>query len=176
MKTLDDVARYFQDDHPHVLDEETYKEMMAVINPNDLPHRDFAPLIPYVHYIATRHDIMKFLVPGKVGNEWPNYIQFVEWDDQVRDRSLSAPEAARLLLWGGNLRLHCTCPAFVFWGYEYVLTQLGAAIFPETRYPTIRNPQLKGLTCKHGRRVLKTLGFHLGDMAQAIKLQRQHLG
>ncbi len=164
---------YFHDDHPHILDEMFYKDIMAEINPNNLPYRDYAPLIPYVKYVGTKQNIMKYFVPNTY-NGWNTYIQFMEWNEQVADESLTAPEAARLLLWSGNIRVHCPCPAFKFWGSQYILTQLDSAIIPENRYPHIRNPSLKGIVCKHLNRSIKVLGFHLGDMASAIKEQRRN--
>jgi hypothetical protein len=169
-----DPHHYFHDDTPHVLDEMFYKDLMAEINPNNLPHRDYAPLIPYVRYVGNKQNIMKFFVPNKY-NGWNTYIQFVEWDEQVADNSITAVEASRLLLWGANLRLQCPCPAFKFWGMQYILTQLDAAIIPEIRYPHIRNPNLKGVVCKHLGRSLKVLPFHLGNIASAIKEQRKEL-
>jgi hypothetical protein len=168
---------YFEDSHPIMLDEFTYKDILHVIDPRDLPHRDYAPLIKYVNYVGTENDIMKFYVPSPTKiNMWNTYIQFIEWDAEVRDTATSPVEAARLLLWSGNLRVHCPCPSFKFWGYQYILTQLDASMFPEERYPHIRNPQLKGICCKHLRRTLKVLPFHLGDMAKSIKEQRSHFG
>lgn len=164
-----------------MLDEFTYKDILHIIDPRDLPHRDYAPLIKFVRYVGIDDNTMKFFVPSPVGtttpgglNMWNTYIQFVEWDAELRDTAINPVEAARLLLWSGNLRVHCPCPSFKFWGYQYILTQLDAAMFPEVRYPHIRNPQLKGIVCKHLRRTIKVLPFHLGDMAKAIKEQRQH--
>ena len=144
---------------------------MAEINPNNLPHRDFSALIPYVKYAGTKGDTMKYFCANR-WNGWNTYIQFIDWNEQVRDTSLPAHETARLLLWTGNLRVHCACPAFKFWGSQYILTQLDAAIIPEDRFPHIRNPHLKGIVCKHLNRSLKVAAFHLGDMAAAIKEQR----
>lgn len=166
---------YFQDDHPIVLDEMNYKDIMKHIDPRNLPHRDYAPLIKYVKYIGTEGDIMKFYVPSPTKiNSWHTYIQFDEWDAEIRDTSISAVEAARLLLWGANIRVHCDCPAYKFWGMQYIDTQLDIAINPEERFPHIRNPNLKGIVCKHLSRNIKVLPFHLGDMAKAIKYQRAH--
>jgi len=169
-----DPQSYFHDDHPHVLDEEYYKDIMVKIDPNWLPHNDYSKLIPYVRYVGTKSNIMKYFVPNKY-NGWNTYVQFVEWHDQVIDPDLTAPEAARLLLWAANIRVHCPCPAFKFWGMQYIMTKKDAAIIPEVRYPHIRNPQLKGVVCKHLNRTLKVLPFHLGDMASAIKEQRKKI-
>jgi hypothetical protein len=167
---------YFADNHPVVLNEITAKDMLHILDPRDLPHRDYEPLLKYVRYVETRGNIMKFYVPSPTKiNKWNFYIQFVEWDAQVRDMTLTPAEAARLLYWGSNIRVWCGCPSFLFWGYQYTLSQLDASIVPETRFPRIRNPQLKGILCKHGRKCIKTLGFYLGDMAKAIAEQRRRL-
>lgn len=174
------LTQYFDDNSPVILNELHYKDVMAEILPNNvagrklskLPFRDWAPLIPMVKYIGTRKNTMKFFVPNKY-NGWETFIQFDEWNSQVADTSISAQDAARLLLWSGNLRVHCGCPSFTFWGFNYIMTQLDAAIVPETRYPHIRNPELRGVVCKHLIRSLKVLPFHLGDMAAAISEQRK---
>ncbi len=118
---------------------------------------------------------MEFLVPGKF-NAWMCFVRFDEWNEQVHDLNITAVEAARLLLWGGNVRFHCGCPSYCYHGYQYILTQTDSAIVPEVRFPHIRNPYLHGIMCKHGRRVFMVLGMHVGDMARAIKQQRQALG
>jgi hypothetical protein len=155
------------------LDELTYQDLKHALDPRDLPYTDYAPMIPYVRYVGTEDNILAFFVPSKVEiNKWTAFIQFVEWEEQLKDLSLSPVEAARLLLWGGNLRVHCPCPAFAFWGHAFVSTELGIAIHPEIRYPHIRNPDLKGFACKHLRKIILVLPFHLGDMASEIKKQR----
>ncbi len=169
-------------DHPPVnalvenvtLDEMYYKDIMHQVIPGYLPHRDYSHLIKYVKYQGHTGNTQRYFVPNKY-NGWVTYIRFLEWEDQVRDVSITPTEAARLLFWGANIQVHCGCPAFLFWGSQYILTQLDAAIVPETRFPHIRNPHLKGIVCKHLNRTLKVLPFHLGDMAQAIKADRQKL-
>lgn len=175
-------CNYFNDDVPVKLNELHYKDLMLDIIPNNaagartakLPFRDWAPLIPYVKYQTTRGNTMKFFVPNHY-NGWETYIQFNEWMDQVNDPSVNANEAARLLLWSGNVKLHCGCPSFTYWGFNYILDQMDASIYHEDRYPTIRNPHLRGIACKHLIRTLKVLPFHLADMAAVIKAQRERI-
>lgn len=156
-----------------ILDEMYFKQMMSKIVPGWLPHRDYSHLIKSVRYQQTVGDTMKFFVPNSY-NGWSTYIKFDEWHEQVNDPEITAVEAARLLFWGANMRLHCSCPAFIFWGSQYILTQTDSAIVPEMRFPHVRNPHLKGLVCKHLNRTLKVLPYHLGDMAREIKNQREH--
>lgn len=186
MRSLDEIINnheYFRDDQPVryagrrplMLDEITAPDMLHIIDPRDLPHQDYEPYIKYVHYVETKGNTMKFFVPSPSMdlNEWNFYVQWIEWDAQVRDHSINAVEASRLLYWSGNIRVHCGCPSFLFHGYQYMLTQLDASIEPENIYPHIRNPSLRGILCKHGRRVIKVLGFHLGTIAKEVKNQRE---
>jgi len=183
-QSLDEIVEahpYFHDDQPVrfsgnrplMLDEITAPDLLHIIDPRDLPHRDYAPLLRYVRYVGMQGNIMKFFVPSPTRiNKWNSYIQWTEWNQQVTDASLTAVEASRLLYWAGNVRIFCQCPSFLFWGYSYILTQLDASMVPETRFPDIRNPQLKGIMCKHLRRVMRVLPFHMGTLAQEIKRRR----
>ena len=186
-----DAKTYFSDDKvPVRLDELYYKDLMKEIVPNNvagrktgnLPFRDWAPLVPTVDYAGFRNGIVHFEVPTPTPHEaqrrlnvWDSYIKFVEWEDQVVDLTLEPMEAARLILWGANLQVHCNCPSYSFWGFQYIMTQLDASIFPETRFPGIRNPHIKGIVCKHLIRVLKVLPFYAGDLARSIKQERARL-
>lgn len=156
------------------LDEMYYRDMMRKIVPGWLPHRDYSHLIKSVNYRGMVRDTMRFFVPNKY-NGWMTYIKFDEWNQEVRDLEQNNNEAARLLFWGANIRFHCNCPAFAFWGSQYILTQTDSAIVPEVRFPHVRNPYLKGIVCKHGIRTLKVLPFHIADMAREIKIQRTKL-
>jgi hypothetical protein len=153
------------------LNEVNYKDLMHAVDPRDLPHRDYAPLIPSVRYEGCRGNTLKFFVPNRY-NGWHCFVQFEQWGDVVKDESLNTVEAARLLLWSSDLKLHCGCPSFKFYGYQYILSQLDASIVPEVRFPHIRNPNLKGVACKHLRRVIPVLGFHTGTIAREVKNQR----
>lgn len=174
-----EIHPYFADEEAPHLDEEGYKAIVQHITNNNvpgeilnnLPHRDWAPLIKYVNYFGHDQGIFKFFVPNK-HNGWFTYVMFDDWSEQLCDQSVNAPELARLLLWGGNIKVHCPCPAFKFWGHQYIQTTRDSAIIPEIRYPRIRNPQLKGGCCKHLIRTLKVLPFHLGTMAREIKDSR----
>jgi hypothetical protein len=158
------------DRHWSVLDEETYKELTGLIDPNFLRQGIRAARLARVEYTGFTGRIMRFHVPTKHGG-FENYIRFMEWYDVAPDTSMDANERARLLVWAGNVQLHCTCPSFLFWGYQYILTQYDASLVPQERFPKIRNPQLKGIVCKHLNRTLKAFPFHIGDIAREIKNQ-----
>jgi hypothetical protein len=157
------------------LDEFTVKDLRTIINPTDLPHRDYEPLLRQIEYQGTEKDVCKWLVHNRL-NGWETYVQFMDWQEQLADTSLNAVEVANLLQWSGDVRLYCKCPSFKFWGYQYILTQLQASIVPEDRFPHIRNPLLKGICCKHLRKLFRVLPFQTGPIAAAIKQQRAERG
>ena len=49
----------------------------------------------------------------------------------------------------GNLKISCTCPAFLYQGYKYISYKKRVGIDKETRAPNIKNPNQIGLACKH---------------------------
>lgn len=102
---------------------------------------------------------------------YENLIQFVGWDEIGGDANTTPKEKASLLLWSSDVRLYCDDPSFLYWGYQYILTQLDASMVPETRYPVENNPELRGIVCKHLNRVLHVLPFYNADIAKAIKDQ-----
>jgi hypothetical protein len=157
------------------LDEFTVKDIRKIIDPVDLPYRNYEPLLKSVQYQGTNKDICKWLVNNDY-NGWNVYVQFMDWNTQLQDTTVNARQVANLLMWSGNIKLYCGCPAFKFYGFAFILSQLDACIIPENRFPHIRNPQLKGIACKHILRLMRVLPFQTASLAQAIKQQRQKLG
>jgi hypothetical protein len=155
------------------LDELTVREIRNYVSPSNLPHRDYAPLLKKVLFQQPmRYDTMKFFVVNNL-NGWNTYIKWKEWEETLQDVSVQPVEAARLLLWGGNIAMHCNCPAYRFWGMQYICTVLDSAIVPENREPRVRNPHHKGIVCKHLNRTIKVLPFFGGTLAAIIKKQRE---
>jgi len=60
---------------------------------------------------------------------------------------------------GGPLKFDCDCGRHTFW-YRYISTVGGFnAGRPEQGYPKIRNPNLRGIACKHVLRVMRQLSM-----------------
>jgi hypothetical protein len=59
----------------------------------------------------------------------------------------------------GPLYVHCDCPAFKWWGFEYICTARHIVLPTKGNniYPKIRNPRLIGTVCKHLIHVLTQL-------------------
>ena len=57
-----------------------------------------------------------------------------------------------------DIKVACSCPAFLYWGYKYITYKSQAGIDPEGRVPVVRNPRQEGMLCKHILAVLSYLG------------------
>ena len=49
----------------------------------------------------------------------------------------------------GDLKISCSCDAFLYQGYKYISWKHNAGINRETRAPNKTNPAQKGMACKH---------------------------
>lgn len=49
----------------------------------------------------------------------------------------------------GNIKIYCSCDAFLYQGYKYIAFKAKSGIEPETRAPKITNPNMQGMACKH---------------------------
>lgn len=158
------------------LNEATYKEIGSLVDGNFLSQKMRADELTGVRFVGFEpDDVMNFHVNSSNSESnrirYTNSIQFDEWDEIASDQDLNYSERARMMLWAGNIKMHCTCPSFLYWGYQYMCTVLDAAIYPEERYPRERNPSERGITCKHLNRVLRVLPFHSGEIAKEAKNQ-----
>lgn len=158
------------------LKEATYKELAMLIDPNFLRQGIRAAELKGPELMGFDEDTMQFLVPSSENDKnaikYLCSIKFDDWDAIGGDSELkNAKEKALMLLWTSNIRLNCTDPSFLYWGYQYLLSVLDASINPETRKPVIRNPRERGIVCKHLNRVLRVLPFYNGQIASEFKRQ-----
>lgn len=76
-----------------------------------------------------------------------------------------------------NIKVSCNCPAFKYWGFKYIATQLDYGVLQENKYPDVRNPNTEGYVCKHLYSVLKVWPFVRNTIASEywndLLVQRQ---
>lgn len=71
-----------------------------------------------------------------------------------------------------DVQLKCQCPAFLYWGKAWILSQPkynAKTPPPENRPPDIRNPKRFGAYCKHLEALMKALPFYHTELAQWLK-------
>lgn len=104
---------------------------------------------------------------------WQQDIQMPDWSVSGGLEEGSIHKLRTELLHGlkndAELRVGCQCPAFLYWGYEYINTQFGSIIGTRQKiYPKVRNPDLEGVVCKHLYRALNLLPFVVGKIATQL--------
>jgi hypothetical protein len=89
-------------------------------------------------------------------NIWIQTIDFVDWDlvvpEELRNENppwdrvkADAPEVINI-----DIKVHCNCPAFLWWGSWWNVDDRGSALFSEgIPAPNIRDPQRNNVICKH---------------------------
>ena len=70
----------------------------------------------------------------------------------------STVEELKKIMREEDIRVSCTCEAFLYHGYKYLTYRNKAGIDPEMKPPSKRNQQQKGMLCKHIIAVLNYLG------------------
>lgn len=174
-----------------ILNELTYKELAQGIDGIFLQQKPRADVLAPVEYIgfadsmlgrdggrfnSPSRNIMTFHVKSSEYDDngiiYPNTVLFEDWDEVGNDPATQGwRDKAMFLIWASNVRLNCNCESFFWWGYQYVLTQLDASIFPVNVFPKVRNPQVRGVVCKHMNRVLRSLPFYNGEIATEMRNQ-----
>jgi hypothetical protein len=107
---------------------------------------------------------------GYTKDAWYQTVQLQDLDEALRTPDLNLQEKVNLAI-AGELRVHCTCPAFNWWGYRYIVTQLDTEIYSQPIKPDIRNPGRRGVICKHLATVLQVLPFWWSDISRDLKAQ-----
>lgn len=172
--TNEPYARVCQHLHSHELMEVNYKQIAAKIDNDFLQQKLRADALDGVKLAGIQDNSLVFYINSANKSEndtvYTNIFRIKEWDSVIDEQSLSPIQRARQLMFTGNLELHCTCPSFLFWGYQFLLTQIDASLMPEGRPPVKRNPNHRGIVCKHLHRTLKTFPFYASDLAKYIRI------
>ncbi len=95
-------------------------------------------------------------------------IRLIDLPAILRDKTQKLSARVKKAM-AGDVAIRCTCPAFRYWGFAYILTQLGAKVTrPENRFPRIRNPDLRNVMCKHLRLVMDVFGSHWNSVLSEL--------
>lgn len=158
------------------IDELTRKDLVSDV---DNWTKDKTKLVRSAKYLGITEDYTIFFrVPSVTTKPPTNYvvkIKLVEYPDIAEDKDLTVKEKVRLAL-TGDLQISCTCPAFLYFGYKYILTQVDAnEADDENRFPKIKNPDLQGVMCKHCYKAISVLPMNWNSIAKDIE-QEKYLG
>lgn len=99
-----------------------------------------------------------------IGKSYTQYIRLNEAKDIKYFKEFKERDIVRLFM-SGDISVHCTCPDYRY-RFSYMSHNMGYGIFKETRFPKIRNPQLKGALCKHLLAVMAVYNFNWTRIAK----------
>lgn len=85
---------------------------------------------------------IKYTVSSSEGNK--QYIVTIQLLKLTNNKLRSLKAALE-----GDIKISCTCPAFLYQGYKYISYKKQVGIDIENRPPDKTNPDRKGLACKH---------------------------
>ena len=151
------------------LDEITRKDL---ISDTDKWTKDKSKLVKRATYLGITEDYTVFFrVPSVTADPPTNYtvkIQLLDYPEVADDEDLDIKEKVRLAI-AGDLKISCTCPAYLYFGYKYILTQLDSnESNPENRFPKIKNPKLQGVMCKHCYTAINAFPFNWTSIARDL--------
>jgi len=152
------------------IDELTRKDLVADV---DKWTKDKAKLVRQARYLGITEDYTVFFRVPSVTTQPPrNYvvkISLLDYAEVAEDEDMTVRDKVRLAL-AGDVKISCNCPAYLYWGYKYILTQLDTnEDRDEHRFPKIRNPKLQGVMCKHCYSAISVLPMNWNSIARDIE-------
>ena len=107
----------------------------------------------------------------KKGTNQTKYKVFILFEDFYtigKDKDINFDDAVDYAIDYGDIHSRCTCPSQLYWGFSYLGTKLQYlyGIPRENRFPKIRNPNLRGTSCKHTDKVIEWILKHKDIVAK----------
>lgn len=135
-------------------------------------HTKEHPYEPELLYCYANTVVMK-IKSSEYKNNGVEYKVFVLLEDFytiARDKDIPLEEAVQYSILYGDVHVRCTCPAFLFFGYSFIGTELKYlyGLPRERRFPKIRNPKVRGTICKHTDKVIQWCLDHINDITLAF--------
>lgn len=132
------------------------KQVINLSAPDDRSRasREIHTVIP----ISNQGGVVRITTNASPGSDVARHyvmVQFLDYNAVLADGN-SSLEAARRMV-AGKLKFDCDCGRHTFW-YRYIAS-IGNFNYgrPEDGFPRIRNPNMKGIACKHVIRVMDTI-------------------
>lgn len=90
------------------------------------------------------------------GKYWYQTFEIPDFQAKLMDEDITS-ELMRQLVEQEDVKVFCTCPAFLYWAFKYMGWSRDYGIEPETRAPQRNNVRLQGALCKHLLSVMQLL-------------------
>ena len=129
---------------------------------------------------------------GENGIIYEQEVKLLDLAEKLKAVDTPLRDRARDALMNGDVGLRCTCSAYTYWGFGYILYHRKAAApgrilwpaggggrAPVTQRPKYygrgsrrnRNWQLRGIMCKHLGLIMEVVGAHWNSLVRDLKNQ-----
>lgn len=96
------------------------------------------------------------------------YTEIIQLSTLTPDDIVSGKNIAQVLRSAG-IKIYSNDPAFLYWGTAYWSWRQGYGLYPETRFPKIRNPRHRWYVSKHMYAVLMTFPFLTNQIGKYLR-------
>jgi hypothetical protein len=179
----------FESEEQYLLLEMTRKEILSKVDDKFINHKKNARELPTKNNFGVRYDsVRKINIDGNKYIEvtfkaksatnpeptiYKQKLLLVDLLPLLKDKEskLTLREKVMKAVQEGDIKVHCSCQAFLFYGYSFITTKLGIAHdkYLEDRPPDIKNKLQRGIVCKHAAWSLKNLPFVVSDITKELK-------
>jgi GNAT superfamily N-acetyltransferase len=139
----------------------TLQQILKEVDPNHIHHAEYTAALDEPFLIKAYGSSLLFGVYSskyaKNGRVYQVKVIFKDIVIIARDKQIPIADAVRYAIEDLDMNISCQCPAFLFYGYRYMGTQLSYlyGLPREHRPPRIRNPKMRGSVCKHADKVMR---------------------
>lgn len=104
---------------------------------------------------------------------WKQEVKLLDLSEAIEASkmdNMSEQDIVNLAVFG-DIAVHCNCPAFLYFGYQYMAWQMDYGIYKQNQKPDKRNPDRSGTVCKHLYNVFTVMPMHISRIAKDLKNQ-----
>ena len=157
-------------DNPKLLLEKSYKELQSLTLPQ-ISARAKSQSLSVSYKGISKEGIIHFQCssgthPGKFYNQ---YIKLLDLPFLLKDRKDYKDRDLVNLAVFGDIAVYCDDPSFKYYGWQYLSWINGYGLKREVRYPSMKNPYLKGSICKHLFAVFNAFPMYINSFVKDFR-------
>ena len=157
-------------DNPKLLLEKSYKELQSLTLPQ-ISARAKSQSLSVSYKGISKEGVIHFQCssgthPGKYYNQ---YIKLLDLPFLLKDRKDYKDRDLVNLAVFGDIAVYCDDPSFKYYGWQYMTYLNGCGLKREVRYPSMKNPYLKGSICKHLFAVFNAFPMYINSFVKDFR-------
>ena len=157
-------------DNPKLLLEKSYKELQALTLPQ-ISARAKSQSLSVSYKGISKEGVIHFqcssgTVSGKFYNQ---YIKLLDLPFLLKDRKDYKDKEIINLAVFVDIAVYCDDTSFKYYGWQYMSYLNGYGLKREVRYPSMKNPYLKGALCKHLVAVFNAFPMYINSFVKDFR-------